>query len=147
MGATILEGRAMCKGAALIMCGFLGVFGFAVMAAEKPPDDYSKAMKGIGAAVESLTKAIQAEDFDAVSTSAGAIVDAIPVVEKYWTDKAEDAVKLAQATAKVAGDLRAVAGLKSRDGVAFSAKELNDTCMQCHAAHRETLPDGSFQIK
>lgn len=137
----------MCKAWALVTCGWIGVFGVAVMTAEKPPDDYSKAMKSIGAAAESLTKAIQAEDFDAVTTNAGTIVDAFPVVEKYWTGKSEDAVTLAQTAGKVAGDLRAVAGLKSSDGVAYAMKQLTDTCMQCHAAHREVLPDGSFQIK
>jgi cytochrome c556 len=132
---------------ALVTCGFIGVFGLAGLTAEKPPDDYSKAEKGIGAAAQTLTMAIKAEDFDTVSTSAGTIVDAFPVVEKYWTGKAEDAVKFAQAAAKAAADLRAVAALKSSDGVAYSAKELTDACQQCHAAHREMLPDGSFQIK
>ena len=131
----------------LVACGWVGVFGLAVMTAEKPPDEYAKAMKSIDAAAQNLTKAIQAQDFDAVSTNAGAIVDVFPVVEKYWTGKAEDAVELARTAAKSAGDLRAVAGLKSIEGVAYAMEQLTDTCMQCHAAHREMLPDGSFQIK
>ena len=137
----------MRKRLAIVTCGLVGVFGLAVMAAEKPPDSYSKAMKDIGAAAMSIDKATAAGDYDAVSKSAGAIVDAFPVVEKYWTGKAEDAVMLAQAAAKAAGDLRAVAGLQSSEGVAFSAKELTAACTQCHMAHREALPDGTFQIK
>lgn len=137
----------MCKAWALVTGGWIGVFGLVVMTAEKPPADYSKAMQGINAAMQNVTKAIQAEDFDAVSMNAGAIVDAFPVVEKYWTGKSEDAVMWAQTAAKAAGDLRAVAGLKSSDGVAYAAKQLTDTCAECHAAHREMLPDGSFQIK
>jgi hypothetical protein len=69
-------------------------------------------MQGINAAVQNVTKAIQAEDFDAVSTNAGAIVDAFLVVEKYWTGKSEDAVLLAQKASKAAADLRVVASLK-----------------------------------
>jgi hypothetical protein len=132
---------------ALLTWGWIGVFGLVVMTAEKPPADYSKAMQGINAAMQNVTKSIQAEDYDAVSMNAGAIVDAFPVVEKYWTGKSEDAVLLAQKAEKAAGDLRAVAGLKSSDGAAYAAKELTDTCAQCHAAHREMLSDGSFQIK
>lgn len=137
----------MRKGWALVTCGFMGMFGLAVMTAEKPPDQYSKAMKDIGAALESANKAIQAQDLDAVSKNAGLIVEAFPVVENYWTGKDSDAVKLVQAASKAASDMRVAAGLQSSDGVAYSAKELADVCTQCHTAHRETLPDGSFLIK
>ena len=131
----------------IVTSGFIGLFGLAVMAAENPPADYSKAMKDISAAVARIDKATAAGDFDTIGQSAGVIVDTLPVVEKYWTGKADDAVMFAQTAAKVAGDLRAVAGLQSRDGVAFSAKELAAVCTQCHMAHREALPDGTFQIK
>lgn len=131
----------------LVTGSFIGVLGLAVMAAENPPDDYSKAMKDINAAVARIDKATAAGDFDTIGQSAGAIVDTMPIVEKYWTGKAEDAVMFAQAAAKAAGDLRAVAGLQSSDGVAFSAKELVAVCTQCHMAHREALPNGTFQIK
>ena len=131
----------------IVTGSFIGLFGLAVMAAENPPDDYSKAMKDINAAVARIDKAMAAGDFDTIGKSAGTIVDTLPVVEKYWTGKAEDGVMFAQAAAKVAGDLRAVAGLQSTDGVAFSAKELAAVCTQCHMAHREALPNGTFQIK
>ena len=69
-------------------------------------------------------------------------------VKKYWTDKADsDAVRLATAAEKAAADLRVAAGLQSMEGIDYSAKELTDYCAQCHKAHREQLPDGTFQIK
>ena len=43
--------------------------------------------------------------------------------------------------------MRVAAGLMSGEGVAYSAKELAGTCATCHTAHREKLPDGTFQIK
>ena len=131
----------------LLTCGVLGVFVLTLMAADKPPDDYSKAMKEIGAAAQSLSKAVPAEDFDTVSKNAATIIDAFPVVEKYWTGKAEDALRVVRTATKAAADLRVAAGLKSGEGIAYSAKELTDACMQCHTAHRERLPDGTFQIK
>jgi hypothetical protein len=137
----------MRNGRALLTCGVLGAFGLALMAAETPSDQYSKAMKDIGAAAQSLNKAVPAEDFDTVAKNAAAIIEAFPVVEKYWTGKAEDAVRVVRTATKAAADLRVAAGLKSSEGVAYSAKELADACMQCHTAHRERLPDGTFQIK
>ena len=56
-------GKTMWKAWALVTCGSIGVFGLTVITAEKPPDDYSKAMKGIGAAAENLTKAIRPGGF------------------------------------------------------------------------------------
>lgn len=128
--------------------GFGALLSVAVMTAEKPSEQYSKAEKAIGAAAESATKAIQAQDFDTVSKNATSIIEAFPVIRKYWTDKADlDAVRLVTAAEKSAADLRVAAGLQSTDGVEYSAKELADICAQCHTAHREQLPDGSFQIK
>jgi cytochrome c556 len=132
---------------ALVTCGFVALFGIAVMTAEKPSEEYSKAMKSIGAASQNITKAIAADDFDTVEKNTVTIIEAFPPVEKYWTGKADDAMKLVKAAQTAAADLRVVAGLKNPDGVAFSAKELTDTCAACHTAHRERLPDGTFQIK
>jgi len=137
----------MMKAGAFVTGGFMGMFAVGVMTAEKPSDQYSKAMKDIDAAMQSLNKAIQAEDFDTVSKNAASMVDAFPVVEKYWAGKAQDAATLVQKAEKVAADLGVAAGLKSGEGVAYSAKELTDICMQCHTAHRNRLPDGSFEIK
>ena len=137
----------MRRGCALVTFGFIGVFGLAVMTAEKPPEDYSKAMKEIGAAMQSVNKVIPAGDFDTVSKNAATIIAAFPVVTKYWTGKDDDAVRLSETAKKAAADLGIAAGLMSAEGVAYAAKELGDTCMVCHTAHRERLPDGSFQIK
>jgi cytochrome c556 len=133
---------------ALVTCGFTGLFGLAVLTAEKAPEAYVAAMKTIGAATGALNKSIQAEDFDAITKNVTSIIDTLPVVDKYWSGgKADDAKKWTQTAVKAAADLRVAAGLKSSEGVAYSAKELTETCAQCHTAHREKLPDGSFEVK
>jgi hypothetical protein len=132
---------------ALVTCMFAGVFGFVLTAAEKPPMAYSKAMKDIGMAAMGLDKAVADNDYDTVSKSAAVMVDAFAAVEKYWTGKADDAEKLAHAAGKAAGDLRAMADIKSGEGIGIAVKDLTATCAQCHMAHREALPDGTFEIK
>lgn len=137
----------MRKGWVLVVGGFIGVFGLVAMTAEKPSEQYSKAMRDMSAAAQGLNSAIPAEDFEAVSKNAVSIIEALPVVTTYWVGKGEDAVKWTHTAEKAAADLRVAAGQKSSEGVAYAAKELTDTCMQCHTAHRDKLSDGSFQIK
>jgi hypothetical protein len=126
---------------------FVAVFGLQVRAADKPSADYQKAMKDLGAFAQSIDKAVMADDFDAVAKLAASAQADFEVVEKFWTSKAQDATKLAQNGAKAAADLGVVAGLKSHEGIVYSAKEITDLCATCHMVHRETMPDGTFQIK
>jgi hypothetical protein len=126
---------------------FVAVFGLQVRAAEKPPADYQKAMKDLGAFAQGIDKAVMADDFDAVEKYAAAVKADFEVVENYWTKKAPDAAKIAQTGGKAAEDLAVVAGLKSHEGIVYSAKQITDLCATCHMAHRETMPDGTFQIK
>jgi len=136
----------MRKGFMLVTCGFVGMLGLTALASDKPPADYANAMKAIAAAQDAATKAIQAEDFDAVEKNAASIVDAFPVIEKYWASKS-DVAQVARTAAKAASDLRVSSQQRSLEGVAYSAKELAAACANCHKAHRETMPDGTFQIK
>lgn len=136
----------MRKGWILVTCGFVGMLGLTVLASDKPPADYVNAMQAIAAAQDAATKAIQAEDLDAVEKHAATIVDAFPVVEKYWAGKS-DAATMARTAAKAASDLRVSSQQRSLEGVAYSAKELTAACAKCHDAHREKMPDGTFQIK
>jgi cytochrome c556 len=125
----------------------VGSLGFNLFAADKPPADYQKAMKDLGAFSEAIAKAVAAENYDDVATLAKAAVSDFQVAGMYWKAKAPDAFKAATAGEKAATDLAVVAGLKSKEGVEYSAKEVTAVCMGCHDAHRQALPDGTFEIK
>lgn len=136
----------MRTGWTLVTCGFVALLGMTVRAGVKPPADYVAAMQTIAAAQDAALKAIKAEDLDAVEKHAGTIVDAFPVVERYWSSKS-DVVTMARTAAKAASDLRVSAQQRSVEGVDYSAKELATACGACHDAHREKMPDGTFEVK
>jgi hypothetical protein len=126
----------------------LGSLGVLLFAAEKPPQDYQQAMRALGAFAQGISKAVEAEDYDAITKYATSAKDAFSVVEAYWSKKSDaDALKAAQEGVKAAADLGVTANLKSKEGAEYSAKLIRDLCMGCHTAHREKAADGSFEIK
>jgi hypothetical protein len=128
---------------------FAGVamLGLVAVAAEKPPADYQKAMKDLGAVAGSLDKAVAAEDWDGLAMLGATAREAFVVAERYWDGKNADAKELARTGGKQSQDLISVAGQKSKEGAEFSASELKAVCGSCHKDHREAQPDGSFMIK
>jgi hypothetical protein len=131
----------------LVTAFLVGVFGLATSASEKPPDTYKQAMQNLNAFSTGIDKAVTDENYDNVARLGQSARDAFGVAEKYWTGKSADASQLAQKGGKAAADLVVMAGIKSQEGAAFAAKEAREGCMTCHAAHREQVPDGSFEIK
>jgi hypothetical protein len=119
-----------------------------VMAAEKPPEAHVKLMKDTNTAAAALRGHVQAKDYDAIAADAASLKTQFADIEKFWTArKADDAIGFAKAGAKGAADLETAAKAKNEEGVAAAARAVNGTCMGCHAAHRERLPDGSSEIK
>ncbi|MEQ1757098.1 MAG: hypothetical protein ABL986_02185 [Vicinamibacterales bacterium] len=125
----------------------VAVLGLVASAAEKPPADYQKAMKDLGAFTASIDKAVAAEDWDAIAMQAASAREAFVVAQKYWDGKNTDAKELAGTGTKQTQDLIAVAGQKSKEGAEFSVGEIKAVCANCHMAHRDAQPDGSFLIK
>lgn len=123
------------------------LLGLVVRAAEKPPENYQRAMQTLGVFAGAIDKAIAAEDYAAVTKLAVPAREAFVVTESYWTGKSSDAKQIAQAAGKAMADLVTAAGLTSREGVEYSAAEVKSSCAACHMAHRESQPDGSFLIK
>lgn len=120
----------------------------AVMAAEKPPEAHVKLMKDTNTTAAALRNHVQAKDYDAIAADAASLKTAFAEIEKFWTArKADDAIGFAKTGAKGAADLETAAKAKNEEGVATAARAVNGTCMGCHAAHRERLPDGSSEIK
>lgn len=125
----------------------VGMFGLVGAAAEKPSADYQKAMQELGAFNAGIDKAVADENYDTVAKLALSAKDAFKVAETYWTGKSADAADLAQKGGKAAADLNVMAGIKSKEGAEFSAAGAKEVCAGCHTAHRERMPDGTFQIK
>ncbi len=121
--------------------------GFVVEAAEKPPATYQNAMKDLGGFAADIDKAIAAEDYDRIGKLAASAREDFVLVEKYWTDRSEEAKELARNGGKQATDLEVMAGQKSKEGAEFAAAEVKSVCGTCHSSHREQQPDGSFLIK
>ncbi len=128
-------------------CVLVASMAVAVRAAEKPPADFQKAMKDLGAAMGALSKPGAAEDYELGKTQGRAAKDAFAVVVKFWSSKGTtDAVKLAETGAKAAADLYVSADLSSAEGIQAAMKDMGATCAACHTAHREKTADG-FEIK
>jgi len=119
-----------------------------VLAGEMPPESYVKLMKDTNAAMQSLRGHVQAKDYDGMTGDAAALKKLFAGVEAFWTvRKADDAIGFARTAGKAASALEAAARTRDDDAVATAARTVNGTCMGCHTAHRERLPDGSSQIK
>jgi cytochrome c556 len=136
------------------MCAF-AVLALSVKANEKPTEAYQKAMKDNGAALQSLRATVKAIE------GAGAYPDYTPLEKDlptlkasfattlaFWqAKKADDAIKLAQDAAKAVDNLETAMKDKNYRLLVSASTALGETCGSCHMAHRERLPDGSFEIK
>lgn len=125
----------------------LSVVTLVVEAAEKPPADYQKAMKDLGAFAGGIDGAIATEDYDRIATLAVSAREAFVVAERYWADRSSEAKELARNGGKQSADLEVMAGQKSKEGAEFAAGEVKSVCEPCHSAHRDPQPDGTFLIK
>ena len=119
-----------------------------VLANEKPPESHVKLMKDTNAASTELRGHVQAKDYDAIAADAATLKPLFAEIEKFWTGrKADDAIGFAKTGAKSVADLETAAKAKNEEGVSAAARAVNGTCLGCHTAHRERLPDGTSEIK
>jgi hypothetical protein len=127
--------------------GFRG-FGLGLAANEKPTDAYSATMKSNAATGQALRRDIMSKDYDAIAKDAATYRTNFTQIEAFWSaKKVDDATGLAKAGGKAAADLETAAKAKSDEGIAASSMALTGTCGACHMAHRERLPDMTFEIK
>ena len=130
---------ALCAPAAL---------GFTLLANEKPPESYVKAMKETNAAAQDLRKAVDVHDYDTIAKNAAALKTLFEKTQSFWEErKTEDAITVARTGAKAAGDLELAAKAKNEESVQSASKALIGTCKTCHDAHRQRLDDGTSEIK
>ena len=126
------------------------VFGLNVVANEKPTADFQNLMKSNAAASGpmGLRGHVPAKDYDAIAKDAATLKGNFDKIEEFWTKKkVDDAVTFAKNGKKAADDLEKAAKAKDDAAVTAANTALTGTCGGCHMAHRERLPDMSFEIK
>jgi len=125
------------------------VVGMSAFANEKPSADFREAMRENGAALQKLAKDVEAKDFDAIAAGAGTLKKNFSgPIGKYFTDKKmEDALKQCTAAFQASDGLEKAAKAKNEMQVADARRAVQGSCGACHMAHREQLPDKSYEIK
>ena len=124
--------------------------GLSVMASEKPPVPFQDAMKSNGASTGAmgLRGHVPAKDYDAIAKDAATLKANYALIEAFWTQrKVDDAIGFSKAGAKAVADLETAAKAKDDAGITAAQMALQATCGGCHMAHRERMPDMTFEIK
>ena len=126
------------------------VFGLTVRASEKPTTEFQDLMKSNAAAngPMGLRGHIPAKDYDAIAKDAATLRANFAKIETFWTArKVDDAINFAKAGGKAAADLEAAAKAKNDGAITAAQMALAPNCGGCHMAHREQMPDKSYEIK
>ena len=149
------------KLAVLAVCAAV-ISGLALQAGEKAPEDYQRAEKTLNAtANNSLRTNVKNIDYPGLEKDAAAMRAAFTTMLAFWqARKVDDAIKFLQDGLKGVDDLEAAAKAMNYNGVlaaqnavvgsnglAFEGGALPGVCVGCHLAHRQRMPDGSYEIK
>jgi cytochrome c556 len=133
---------------AVVLFAVAATFAPNVVANEKPPSEFQDLMKSNGMTVAALRMHIMAKEYDGIAMDAATLRGNFAKIEAFWTArKVNDAVEFAKAGAQGAADLETAAKAKSDEGIAAANKVTTGSCAGCHMAHREQLPDKTFEIK
>jgi cytochrome c556 len=133
---------------ALSLLAVTAVFGLNLIANEKPTAEFQAVMKSNGATNGALRMHIMAKDYDAIATDAATLKGNFAKIEAFWTaKKVDDAIGFAKAGGKGAAELETAAKAKSDTAIAAASMATAGSCGGCHMAHRERLPDMTYEIK
>jgi hypothetical protein len=136
------------NGSGALALSFVSAMGLVALAAEKPPPEYQNAMRAISGAQMSMRGNVKTKNYEGLAKDAAAMKAAFATVEQWWTARqTSDAIAAAKAAVKGASDLEVAANARNDEGITSAQQALGATCMSCHAAHRERLADGTFEIK
>jgi hypothetical protein len=135
----------------------LFAFAFAVSLSAQAPTagmkiasdaDYATHMKEIGQLNGVLNKSIKGGVADEATKAATRMEVLFKNIHTYWNEKkVADATTAAQtAVTSLQGVQKALAA-NDMAGAETARASLAGTCMACHTAHREKLPEGGFRIK
>ncbi|MDX2032997.1 MAG: hypothetical protein SF339_20135 [Blastocatellia bacterium] len=111
-------------------------------------EQYMAAMKKVLPMQGSLKKGIEAKDAEAVKKDAAVLEAVFKLSEDFWKErKAQDGVDLSIQAKQGAAEIGKLAGAGEWDKIPEAQKKVGATCMACHNAHREKLPEGGYKIK
>lgn len=124
-------------------------------ATERPPEDYQAAMKELAAANTALRKHVQEveaagayPDYNPIEKDAAALKGPFTTALAFWTARhVDDAITQLQSALKSVDELDAARKEKNYDALMTAAANIGKACGTCHTAHREKMPDGSYEIK
>jgi cytochrome c556 len=133
----------------LLVTLFLGsCFTFVFAAPTQDDKEFESWMKTTQSTVGSLRKNIEAKANDAAAQDAEKLADIFKKVEGFWQARhTDDAVKWSQQATTAAKEVSAAAKGGDYEKVGAGMKSFMSTCMACHTAHREKLPEGGYKIK
>jgi hypothetical protein len=110
--------------------------------------DYATHMKEIGQLNGVLNKSIKGGMADEATKAATRLEVLFKNVHGYWTGKkVEDASTAAQTAVTSLQTLQKALAANDMTGAETARATFAGTCMTCHTAHREKLPEGGFRIK
>lgn len=128
----------------------------AVMAAQAPTAnmkiasdaDYATHMKEIGQLNGVLNKSIKGGDAAEAGKAATRLEVLFKNIHGYWNDKkVADATTAAQTAVTSLQALQKALSANDMTAAETARASYAGTCMACHTAHREKLPEGGFRIK
>jgi hypothetical protein len=128
--------------------------GLSARANEPPTEEYRAAMKDLEAASEILRHHARMVEpggdccYDWVEKDAVTLKAAFAKTLEFWKAKnVKNAITLAQYAVSDAAGLERAAKAKHYDGVVAGVSGVLNACEPCHLAHREKLPDGTYEIR
>lgn len=122
---------------------------FAVVAATPQTEaDFAAAMKTVLPTSGSLRGNVGSKNADGAKADAAKLEKIFKTSEDFWTArKTQDAVDWSKQAKEAAAAIGKLAAAGEWDKIPDEQKKIQATCMACHTAHREKLPDGSYKIK
>jgi len=110
--------------------------------------DYATHMKEIGQLNGVLNKSIKGGMADEAGKAATRMEVLFKNIHTYWADKkVEDATTASQTAVTSLQAVQKALTANDMTAAETARASLAGTCMACHTAHREKLPEGGFRIK
>jgi cytochrome c556 len=110
--------------------------------------DYSTTMKDVNAQNGALRKAITSASEADVTAATAKLETDFKNVQAYWEDKkVDDATTAAKAAVTAVQTISKAAAAHDMAAATAALPTLTAQCGTCHMAHRNRLPDGTFEMK